>query len=157
MPYLIDGHNLIPKIPGMSLRMMDDEDRLIEMLQEFARMRRRRVEVFFDQAPPTRGGKRMAGMVSVHYVRSGKTADQAIIERLRQLGKNAKTWTVVSSDRQVRAEAHDQEARLASSEEFAAELQEARQDAQTAQKENPAPPGPDEIDDWLRLFGKRKL
>ena len=154
MPYLIDGHNLVPKIPGMSLKMLDDEDRLIELLQVFARVRRQRVEVFFDQAPPTRGGKKMAGMVSVHYVRSGKTADQAIVERLRQLGKNARTWTVVTSDRQVRAEAHEQEARLASSEEFAAQLQAARQEGQTAQKEDPAPPGPDEIDEWLRLFGK---
>ena len=50
MPYLIDGHNLIPKIPGLSLEMLDDEDRLIELLQEFARVRRQRIEVFFDQA-----------------------------------------------------------------------------------------------------------
>jgi len=155
MPYLIDGHNLVPKIPGMSLKMLDDEDRLIEILQVFARVRRKRVEVFFDQAPPTRGGKKMAGMVGVHYVRSGKTADQAIIDRLRQLGKNARTWTVVTSDRQVKAEAHALEARLLSSEEFAVQLQEARQEAQTIQKTDPAPPGPDEIDDWLRLFGKR--
>ena len=154
MPYLIDGHNLVPKIPGLSLEMLDDEDRLIELLQAFARVRRQRIEVFFDQAPPTRGGKKMAGMVGVHYVRSGKTADQAIVERLRQLGKNAKNWTVVTSDRQVRAEAHEQEARLTSSEEFAVQLQKARQEAQTAQKENPTPPGPDELDEWLRLFGK---
>jgi len=157
MPYLIDGHNLIPKIPGLSLEMLDDEDRLIELLQVFTRLRRQRVEVFFDQAPPTRGGKKMAGMVSVHYVRSGKTADQAIVDRLRQLGKNARTWTVVTSDRQVRAEAHEREARLISSEEFSAQLQQARQEAQTAQKEDPVPPGPDELDEWLRLFGKRKL
>ncbi len=155
MPYLIDGHNLVPKIPGISLKMLDDEDRLIEMLQVFARVRRKHLEVFFDQAPPTRGGKKMAGMISVHYVRSGKTADQAIVERLRQLGKNARTWTVVTSDRQVRSEAHALEARLLSSEEFAVQLQEARQEAQTAQKIDPTPPGPDEIDDWLRLFGKR--
>jgi predicted RNA-binding protein with PIN domain len=154
MPYLIDGHNLVPKISGMSLKMLDDEDRLIEMLQLFARVRRQRVEVFFDQAPPTRGGKKMAGMVSVHYVRTGKTADQAIVERLRQLGKSARNWTVVTSDRQVRAEARERESRLASSEEFAAQLQMARQEAQTTQKENPAPPGPDELEEWLRLFGK---
>ena len=96
----------------------------------------------------------MAGMGSVHYIRSGKTADQAIIQRLRQLGKNARSWTVVTSDRQVRSEAHAQEARLASSEEFAAQLLEARQEAQTAQKENPALTGPDEVAEWLRLFGK---
>jgi predicted RNA-binding protein with PIN domain len=155
MPYLIDGHNLVPKIPGLSLKMLDDEDHLIALLQVFARVRRQRIEVFFDQAPPTRGGKQMAGMVTVHYVRTGKTADQAIVERLRQLGKNTRTWTVVTSDRQVRAEAREREARLVSSEEFAALLRESLQGSQTAQKEDPAPPGPDELDEWLRLFGKR--
>jgi predicted RNA-binding protein with PIN domain len=93
----------------------------------------------------------------VHYVRSGKTADQAIVDRLRQLGKNARTWTVVTSDRQVRAEARELEARLVSSEEFSMQLQKACQEAQAAQKEDPVPPGPDELDEWLRLFGKRKL
>ncbi len=155
MPYLIDGHNLIPKISGMNLAMMDDEDRLVEILQVFARVSRMRVEVFFDQAPPTRGGKKMAGMVSVHHVRSGKTADQAIIERVRQLGKNARNWTVVTSDRQVRADARELETKLTSSEEFAAQLRKALLAAQASQKENPAPPGPDEMDEWLRLFGKR--
>lgn len=154
MPYLIDGHNLIPKISGLNLAMMDDEDRLVEILQVFARENRARVEVFFDQAPPTRGGKKMSGMVSVHHVRSGKTADQAIIERVRQLGKNARNWTVVTSDRQVRSDAHGLETKLISSEQFAAQLKKTLLAAQASQKENPAPPGPDEIDEWLRLFGK---
>jgi hypothetical protein len=44
MPYLIDGHNLIPKIPGMNLGDVDDETQLIEMLQEFCRRRRKQVK-----------------------------------------------------------------------------------------------------------------
>ena len=155
MPYLIDGHNLIPKVPGMSLQAIDDEDRLVEALQEFYRTRRQKIEVFFDQAPPTRGGRKSAGSVVIHYVRQGKQADQAILERIHQLGKAIKNWTVVTSDRQVRAGAHDLGAMLLSSEEFVAEMQAARRAAQAAQKENPAPPGPDEIDEWLRLFRNR--
>ncbi len=155
MPYLIDGHNLIPKIPGMSLAEIDDESRLVEVLQVFYRVRRQRVEVFFDQAPPTRGGRKNVGSVVIHAVRQGKTADQAILERLGRFGKSAKNWTVVSSDRQVRAGAHDLGASLLTSEEFAAQLAAARQAAQEEQKENPAPPGPDEVDDWLRLFRNR--
>ena len=41
MGYLIDGHNLIPKIPGMSLRMEDDEQELIQLLQDFSRYKRK--------------------------------------------------------------------------------------------------------------------
>ena len=37
MPYLIDGHNLIPKVRGLSLQSMDDEMELVELLQEFCR------------------------------------------------------------------------------------------------------------------------
>jgi len=155
MPYLIDGHNLIPKIPGMSLAEIDDETRLIEVLQDYYRVRRQRIEVFFDQAPPTRGGRKSVGSVVIHSVRQGKTADQAILDRLGQLGKSAKNWTVVSSDRQVRAGARDLGASLLSSEEFVAQLLAARRSAQVEQKENPAPPGPDEVDDWLRLFRNR--
>ena len=155
MPYLIDGHNLIPKVPGMSLAEIDDEAILVETLQVYYRVRRQKIEVFFDQAPPTRGGRKSTGSVVIHSVRQGKTADQAILDRLGQLGKAAKNWTVVSSDRQVRAGARDLGASLLTSEEFAAQLMAARQAAQVQQKENPAPPGPDEVDDWLRLFRNR--
>ena len=46
MPYLIDGHNLIPRL-GLRLDSMDDEMELIAILQEFYRTERRQVEVFF--------------------------------------------------------------------------------------------------------------
>ena len=43
MPYLIDGHNLIPKL-GLRLDSLDDEEQLIPRLQEFCRLRRAQVE-----------------------------------------------------------------------------------------------------------------
>ena len=156
MRLLIDGHNLIPKVPGMSLQAIDDEDRLVEALQVYCRVRRQALEVFFDQAPAGRAGARKAGQVTVRYVQQGKTADQAIIERLRGLGKAARECRVVSSDRRVRAEAKDLGATLVTSEQFAAELIEARYQAQAAQNENPAPPAEAEIEEWLRLFKNRK-
>ncbi len=156
MPYLIDGHNLIPKVPGMSLRAMDDEDRLIAALQVFYQVRRQAVEVFFDQAPPTRAGRKRVGSVVVHYVRQGKTADQAIHDQLDHLGKAARNWVVVSSDRQVQADARQHQASPLSSEQFVAQLQAARQAAQATQKADPKPPSADELDEWLRLFEDRK-
>ena len=37
MPYLIDGHNLIPKL-GLRLDSVDDEMELVAILQEFCRL-----------------------------------------------------------------------------------------------------------------------
>lgn len=39
---LIDGHNLIPKIHGLSLKMLDDEMELIQILSEYARLSRKK-------------------------------------------------------------------------------------------------------------------
>jgi uncharacterized protein len=154
MGYLIDGHNLIPKIPGMSLGVIDDEPRLIELLQVYSRVRRQVVEVFFDQAPPGQSGRRKVGVVVAHFVRKGRTADESIVARLDQLEKTARNWTVVTSDRQVQSEARVRQVKVLPSEQFAADLMEAQRQALA----NPSP-GPEkmsdaDLDDWLKLFGE---
>jgi predicted RNA-binding protein with PIN domain len=153
MNYLVDGHNLIPKIPGMSLEALDDEQRLIELLQVYCRVRRQKVEVFFDRAATGRAGKRQAGMVVAHFVRQGRTADESIVARLDQLEKAARNWTVVTSDRQVQTETRVRQAKIVSSEEFAGELMAALQDAQVARRHEPGKMSDSELDDWLKLFG----
>ncbi len=105
MPYLIDGHNLIPKIPGLSLQAEDDEQQLITLLLEFCRLQRKQVEVYFDNAPPGGVRARNFGNVIARFVRQGSTADQAIRQRLERLGRAARNWTVVSSDLAVQTEA----------------------------------------------------
>jgi predicted RNA-binding protein with PIN domain len=152
MPYLIDGHNLIPKL-GLHLDWIDDEMELVAILQEFCRLERRQAEVFFDGAPATQAGTRKLGAVTAHFVQLADTADNAIRRRLKRLGKSAKNWTVVSSDRQVQAEARAAHAEVTSSDAFAAMLKQARSSA----------PKPDsdrnlsakEVEDWLRLFEER--
>jgi len=121
MAYLMDGHNLIPRMPGLQLSDPDDEEKLIRLLQEFCRLRRKTVEVFFDRAPAGQSGKRQYGQVKAVFVRSDLTADEAIIARLKQLGKRSRNYTVVSSDRQVQQAARASHARVISSESFAAE------------------------------------
>ena len=90
MPYLVDGHNLIPHVPGITLGDAEDEQTLIRLLQDFARQGQTRIEVFFDQAPPAKAGSRTFGRVTAHFVRQGITADQAIISRLQRMEKEAK-------------------------------------------------------------------
>lgn len=149
MPYLIDGHNLIPKL-GLRLDSMDDEMELIAILQEFCRLERKQVEVYFDGAPAPHAGTRKLGVVTAHFVPLGTTADDAIRSRLRSMGKSAKSWTVVSSDRQVQAEAHTARAVVISSEVFTKQLKQARQSAPKPADDRKL--SQQEVDDWLKFF-----
>jgi predicted RNA-binding protein with PIN domain len=156
MPYLIDGHNLIPKIPGIHLRDLDDEERLIQMLQEYCRIRRRQVEVYFDNAPVGQVAVRKYGAVKAYFVRQGRTADCAIQDRLLRLGKAAQNWTVVSSDRAVQASARSCHAAVVSSDEFAREITAVQENASLDLGQQDEPEiGPGELDDWLSLFGTK--
>lgn len=153
MPYLVDGHNLIPKL-GLRLDSIDDEMELVAILQEFCRRDRRQVDVYFDGAPAPHAGTRKYGAVTAYFVRLGTTADDAIRNRLKSMGKSARNWTVVSSDRQVQAEASAARAEVISSDSFAAMLKQARDEA-------PKPGGDrnlsaNEVDEWIRLFQKGK-
>ena len=153
MPYLIDGHNLIPKL-GLRLDSIDDETELISILQEFCRLERKQVEVFFDGAPTPHAGSRKLGSVTAHFVRLGTTADNAIRNKVKGLGKSAKNWTVVSSDRQVQAEARAAQAEVVSSDSFATLLKQARNSASKPTDERKL--SNQEVEDWLKLFGERK-
>jgi len=151
MPYLIDGHNLIPKL-GLRLDTIDDEMELIAILQEFCRLERKQVEVFFDGAPTPHAGTRKLGTVTAHFVHLGTTADNAIRKRVKRLGKSAKNWIVVSSDRQVQAEARAAQAAVVSSDSFASLLKQARNSASKSTEERKL--SNQEVEDWLKLFGQ---
>jgi predicted RNA-binding protein with PIN domain len=153
MPYLIDGHNLIPKL-GLRLESVDDEMELVAILREFARLGHKQIEVFFDGAPAPHAGTRSLGAVKAHFVPLGQTADNAIRVRLKKLGNAAKNWIVVSSDRQVQADARAAQASIVSSDEFVGMIARARE-------AEPKPAGErrlsqDEVDEWLRIFNARR-
>jgi predicted RNA-binding protein with PIN domain len=150
MPYLIDGHNLIPKL-GLRLDSVNDEMELITILQEFCRLEHRQVEVFFDGAP--RANTEKHGRVTANFVRRDNTADQAIRTRLKRLGKTAKNWTVVSSDRQVQTDARAVHAEVISSDSFAAMLSQAQNSAPKPAREKKI--SPKEVEEWLKLFEER--
>ena len=124
MPYLIDGHNLIPKL-GLSLEDPEDEMELTRLLQDFARIRRQQVEVYFDGAPVGQAGMRKFGTVRAHFVPRGQTADAAIRRRLEVMEKSAKNWVVVSSDHEVQNAARVHQAQFVRSEELVKQLRSA--------------------------------
>lgn len=150
MPYLIDGHNLIPKV-GLRLDSPDDELELVAILQEFARIKRQQVEVYFDGAPIGQAGTRSLGTIRAHFVKLGQTADNAIRARLNRMEKDARNWIVVSSDREVQSSARVVHAQYISAEEFVKLLRAAQHSASkstTAEKKLSST----EVDEWLKFF-----
>lgn len=156
MRYLIDGHNLIPHVPGLTLAMPDDEERLVQRLLDFCRAERHLVEVYFDGTPPEHAGRRQYGAVTAVFVRKGLIADEAIRRRLRQLGVQAKQWALVSSDQAVQAAGREVHMTVMRSEEFARKMEQGGVQAGPAEKPDEGSLSPDEVDEWIRLFRLRK-
>jgi predicted RNA-binding protein with PIN domain len=159
MRYAVDGHNLIPKV-GLSLAAVDDEADLVQLLQEFSRTSRARIEVFFDGAPGGHAATRRLGTIVAHFVPAGTTADSAIAVWLRALHGAARDWTVVSSDLEVQRMAKRARAPTISSEDFATLLADARRQGKRALKGGSAKGEPpmtkDELEQWLAIFDKRR-
>ncbi len=151
MPYLIDGHNLIPKL-GLRLDSPDDELELVEVLQEYLRLNRRQAEVFFDGAPAGLAKTRRLGRVTAHFVRAGMSADAAIKARLKKLGRSARGWTLVSSDLEVQQAGRSCRAEVMASEKFAGLLKKARRPDMRSKGDRQL--SSSELDEWLKLFNK---
>lgn len=156
MPYIVDGHNLIPKIPSLSLQDIDDENRLLEMLQEFCRVSRKRVEVYFDNAPPGQLKVQKFGLVTAFFVRAGRSADQAIRQKLNRLENEARNWSVVSSDREVQAATRAARATVIPASTFAQQLLNTIQEpnSSTDTLEEPAM-SQEELEHWMKEFGEQ--
>ena len=153
MPYIIDGHNLIPKIPGLGLDEIDDEIKLVKMLQDYCRARGVKAEVFFDKAHLGGQNHQVRHPVTVHFARSGVTADTLIERRLEKLAGAARNYTVVSSDRQVQAAARAKRAEVCPSEEFARMMSgKVGQGSSMAEDYEKPDPEQEDLDEWMRLF-----
>jgi hypothetical protein len=157
MIYIVDGHNLIPKIPGLTLGQLDDEDQLIEILQEYARLTRSCIEVYFDKAVPGFGGKKKVGMIKVQYVSEKTTADEVIIRRVQTAGKRSAELTVISSDQHVLQQIRSLGAKSLSSDQFSKEIRRTFQDPPVFHKKTRALPlerplSEHEVSEWLEMF-----
>jgi uncharacterized protein len=157
MPYLIDGHNLIPKVPGLNLSDIDDEMELVKLVQEFCRKTGKKAEILFDNAPPLLSRSRKYGPVTARFISDQSSADLAIQKRLRSLKREARNWTVVSSDRQVQAEAATAGAKTISADEFSSYLQTVLSEKDIADSTTHRDdPKPEEFEYWLKIFGENE-
>ncbi|OGO48955.1 MAG: hypothetical protein A2Z30_02450 [Chloroflexi bacterium RBG_16_64_43] len=156
MPYLIDGHNLIGRHPGLSLADPDDERDLLKLLADHARRSRRKLVVFFDRGQ-TGSRPQRHGSLEVHFVPSPRTADDALLDYLRRL-PDPRNWRVVTSDRRVAAQARQHGAVIISADEFLRSMRAASpppggagQESQVIVRTSEA----DDIEGWLRAFERR--
>jgi uncharacterized protein len=158
MHYLIDGHNLIAKLPDIDLNDPNDEVELILRLKSWAAASaKRKVTLYFDGGLPGGIEQRLSTSdIKVIFAPEGTTADSLIIKRIRKI-QNPPEYTLVTSDQQIIAAAEKRRLRHLRSETFAANM---GQDKQT-RLAPPAPPSETdspkiserEVAEWLELFG----
>ena len=163
MEYYIDGHNLIPKLRGIRLSDDNDEQALLERIQEYARLSRKKCTVFFDKAPENRTRSEIYGTLHVIYVTHQTKADEEIIARVNKAGKTrAAEITVVSSDQHVQWQCRQAGAKTLESERFAAEMNSTFSGKIAPTKGRKAEPRIEpklssrEVDEWLEIFGQKK-
>ena len=153
MPFLIDGHNLIGRLPDLHLDDPDDEAKLVARLRTFCARTGKRVTVVFDYGLPGGYSRELSGGgVEVVFAPAGRTADGILGERVR-LARDARGLTVVTSDNQVIAVARARQARIMRSEEFAAQLSRPRVVEKT-RTERDVRLSEKEVEEWLRVFEK---
>lgn len=151
MQYIIDGHNLVPHIRGLSLRDLDDEQSLIEVLTPFLRATSSRALIFFDRAAQGHEGKRNFGLAQAVFVHASQSADAAIENHIQKLGASARNQTLVSSDRRVQAAGRARHMTVLSSAEFAQKVQ-ANAESRSGQTAVEPQLSPEEIARWEELF-----
>jgi uncharacterized protein len=149
---IIDGHNLIPKMPGLHLKDADDEVRLIEIIQEYCRLARRQAELFFDVAPDPVSNNRKNGLVRVHFIKIGYSADDAMIQYLRNHQKENENYLVVSSDHRIQNEALSIGCKTINSEAFARSITELFSSDTAVRERKEKPLSEPEVAEWMRLF-----
>ncbi len=159
MQYLIDGHNLIGKMPDIELDDPDDEITLVLRLRSWsARSRKRRVLVVFDRGLPGGVDKGLStGKVQVIFASGGQTADSILIGRIMS-ARNPREYTLVSSDNRIIREARARGMPMLRAEEFAPKLAKTKETDNGGSEAHDSSPAMDrqlsdvEVEMWLDLF-----
>lgn len=152
MPLLVDGHNLIGQIPGISLAAADDEAQLVMLLRGYAmRKRGRQVVVVFDRGVYGHPQVLDGYGVTCYFAKSPQDADAQLINRLKRINRPGE-WRLVTSDQRVAGVARERGVQVIDSREFAARL--SAPQARAAEKRD-MPLSEADVEEWLRLFGER--
>ena len=152
VPILIDGHNLIGRLPGISLQDPDDEEKLIRLLISYRARTGKAITVVFDPgvAFALPQSRRFHG-VEVVFAPHGGSAD-GIIARRVQRSRDPRAWLVVTSDQELAERVARRGARVRRAGDFAAEL---GPPGDLSPDWKDAQPSPEEVESWLAQFEDR--
>ena len=148
MPYLIDGHNLIEKTPGLSLSQLDDEKSLFKLLDVYFKHLRKKAIVFFDRGNFSSKVGYKTAFLEAHFVHLPRTADEEIIFRIKKLKGEAKNYTVVTSDHWIADNARSAGTTVISSTSFANKLINSSLNSKGVKNESKY-----DVDYWMNIFG----
>jgi predicted RNA-binding protein with PIN domain len=157
MHYLIDGHNLISQLPDISLDDPNDEAKLVLSLRKWAAAgRKRQATIIFDRGLPGGNWRYMSrGRVKATFASTGQSADELLIGRIRQV-KNPAEFTLVTSDREILAEAKARRMPFMTSKSFSKQLQKISGDQTKEEDKGVESEEPDlsqqELNEWLDIF-----
>jgi len=123
MIVLIDGHNLIGRMPDIQLSDPDDEAKLLARLRVYQVRTGHQLEVFFDPGLSYRSPDRQSlPGLTVYWLAPGQQADSMITRRMLQ-HPNSRELLVVTADRALQKVAREQGAQVIDSGQFVRELQ----------------------------------
>jgi uncharacterized protein len=156
---LVDGHNLIGKMPNISLSDPDDEAKLVRVLENYYAVRpHEEILVVFDPARDGggwRGTYSRNGGVAVRFAPRGVSADD-VLARLVRDAQSPRSITVVSSDNAVRRAVRVHGAKVLRAEEFIVHLQTELRPSRPAraapQPEKPEKPADNDLAYWSTIF-----
>ncbi len=155
MDYLVDGHNLIGRMPGLALSDPDDEAKLVDLLGRWTlREPRHRITVVFDggvYGHPSRLGSSRVRVIFAHLPRNA----DSVLEKLLQQVKSPGMTVLVSDDRAITSVAADRGVHVVPCRVFLEQLMQPR--APRSKRPGRARPEPklpnSEVEAWLKHFG----
>jgi len=151
MAILIDGHNLIGKMPGLRMDDPDDEEKLLVRLRAYRARTGKRLTVYFDPGVTYQSPARQSrGGITVRRAGTGQCADDLIMRDVRR-HPSPRELTVVTSDRAIQRVAQQYGARVIDSATFAAEISHS---PKTSHQRDGQPLSEEEIQEWLAIFGQ---
>lgn len=151
MAILIDGHNLIGKMPDLRLGDPDDEEELLIRLRAYRARTGKRLVVYFDPGTTYQSpGRTSKGGISVRQAGTGQRADDLMIRDLRRY-PNPRELAVVTSDHDIQRVARQHGARVVDSATFAAELSRLPDKGDASDMPSLSE---EEIQEWLAIFGQ---
>lgn len=153
MPYLIDGHNLIARLPDIELDDPDDEAKLVIKLRGFVAKHKKKCTVVFDGGIPGGYSTMSNKSVSVIFASAIRSnADKVIKERIKKI-PDPRNWTIVSSDNEVLNFAKSHKMQAQTSVQFMQTLNSRPRVQDNRGEALHIHVTKDEVDEWLDLFG----